>query len=294
MIPTHSVIITGINGFLGTHLSRLIPDAYGVSSRTYDLRTVGGIDALFRHTRPDLVFHLAADVGGLQYNLDNPATIFHNNVIMNTLLIHKAALVGCKKFIFVSSVCAYPAFPPMPTREHHLWDGYPEKSNGSYGLSKRIALVQLEACKKQFGMDFEYPVLANLYGPGDRSSHVIPDLIKKFLAKQDSVQVWGDGSQTRDFLYVADAANALVWLAGLDFGEPVNIVNNYSISINQLVDNLIELTAYQGKIIWQLDRPIGQVARSYSPGLAKQLGWQAQTDFKTGLRRTIEWFKLSS
>ena len=192
-----NILVTGSNGFLGKHLMLLLPGAYGVPSQTYDLRGFANIDALFHHAKPDVIFHLAADVGGLSYNLGNPAHIYYNNVMMNTQLIQRAALSGVKKFVFVSSACAYPKYNPLPTREHCLFNGLPEESNLSYGISKRMALVQLQACYQQYGMDFSYPVLANLYGPGDyfgeNRSHVIPALVKRFVEADDRVSVWGDG-----------------------------------------------------------------------------------------------------
>lgn len=287
------MIITGSNGFLGSYVKQLFPDAYQHERRAYDLRHLDHIKALFSHTKgeSDTIIHLAADVGGLQYNQDNPASIFYNNVVMNTQLIHYAAFLGCKQFIFVSSVCAYPQYPPLPTREHHLWEGQPEKSNLSYGLSKRIALHQLQAVRQQFGMSFEYPILANLYGPGDTSDHVIPDLIRKFMDKSKPIEIWGDGSQTRDFLFVRDAANALSWITGIDYGYPVNICNDYTVTIRQVVEYLQELSdrrdvAYNG------NKPIGQAKRWYDSSIAKELGWQSTTKFYDGLKEI--WLKQSS
>jgi len=288
------MIITGSNGFLGSYVSQLFSDAYHHTRRAYDLREMPHIQALFAHTlnESDTIIHLAADVGGLEYNIQNPASIFYNNVIMNTQLINYAALHGCKRFIFVSSVCAYPEYPPIPTKEHHLLNGPPEKSNLSYGLSKRLALIQLQSVKKQYGMDFEYPILANLYGPGDNSNHAIPDLIRKFLDTSQPVEIWGDGSQTRDFLYITDAANAISWITGLDYGNPLNICNDYTVTIHQVVDYLKQFSGRDNE--YNGSRPIGQAKRWYDHSLAKSLGWEAKVKFYDGLKETWEWFNASS
>jgi GDP-L-fucose synthase len=284
-----NVLITGSTGFLASHLIPILEQDYSLYLALrpqYDLRQEKHIDKLLIHSKPNIIIHLAADVGGLQYNLDNPASIYYNNVMMNTQLIHRAATFGIDKFIFVSSACAYPKFPPIPTKEFHLWKDFPEESNGSYGISKRIALTQLEAYKKQWDMDFEYPILSNLYGPGDKSSHVIPMLIEKF--QNGKVEVWGDGSVTRDFLYVEDAARAIKKLIDIDIGKPVNIAHGNSITIKMLVEYLIELFDYKGEIIYNTDKPVGQMRRSYSIQKAERfLNWQPETSIKEGLRKVI-------
>jgi len=306
-----NILLTGSNGFLASHLTELLNShriyPYHTYRKIYDLRLDRHIDKLLIHSKPKVIIHLAADVGGLQYNLDNPASIYYNNVMMNTQLIQKAAIFGIKKFIFVSSACAYPEFPPIPTKEFHLHKGFPEPSNGSYGISKRIALTQLEACKQEWGMDFEYPILANLYGPGDKSNHVIPMLIGKFEDAKfgvvasinenevlmnpplGKVEIWGDGSQTRDFLYVTDAARAIHKLIDSNIGEPVNIAHGNSITIKMLVNHLTELFDYQGEVIYNTNKPMGQKHRSYDIKKAKQfLDWQPEVGIREGLRETID------
>lgn len=295
------ITVTGATGFLGQHLTAHLQSlghaVYGVSSKAYDLRSQAHIDALFNHTgTPDLIYHAAAHVGGIAYNLANPATIFYDNVLMNTLLIDKAAKLGVSKFVFISSACAYPAHPSLPTSEAELWNGYPEESNGTYGISKRIVLSQLEAYKKQYGMRFAYPILANLYGPGDDfsegKSHVIAALIRKFCAHLETVEIWGDGSPTRDFLYVEDAVEALVRLMDYDCQEPVNIASGVEVSITELVYLLRKITGYQGMILWDYARPMGQPRRRYDTRLAKkEMGWQAKTGIEEGLRKTVEWYR---
>lgn len=295
------ILVTGAYGFLGQHLTAKLQPlghaVYPVSSKSYDLRSRAHIDALFNHAgAPDLIYHLAAHVGGIAYNLANPATIYYDNVLMNTLLIDKAAKAGVKKFIFVSSTCAYPSHPSLPTSEVELWDGYPEESNGTYGISKRIVLPQLQAYKEQYGMGFAYPILANLYGPGDdfspEKSHVVAALIRKFCSNAETVEIWGDGSPTRDLLYVEDAAEALCCFLDQDYEEPVNIASGEEISIKQLVLLLQYLTGYKGTLLWQYDKPMGQMRRWYDIWQAQEgLDWQPRTGIEEGLRRTVEYYR---
>lgn len=279
------ILITGSNGFLGSHVCKLFDNTYEHTHRAYDLTRPDHIWNMFYLVgTPDTIIHLAADVGGLTYNLNNPATIYYNNVAMNTLLIHHAATHNVKRFIFISSVCAYPHHSYIPTKEHHLWDGYPESSNAAYGISKRIALTQLQACKESYGMDYEYLILSNLYGPGDRSNHVIPDLIRKFKASQDPIEVWGDGSQTRDFLFVRDAANAISYFEAHPLGEPVNIASGLPVTVRQVVDLLSEFSGYQGTIVYNYDKPFGEQRRGYNTDLARSHGFEVATNFKEGLK----------
>lgn len=293
-----NLLITGSAGFLGQHLMAKLHvlgyTPYGVTSKAYDLRNPVHINALFKHIgKPDIIFHLAARVGGIQYNMDNPATLFYDNVMMNTQLIHQAMLAGCGKFVMVGTVCSYPAFNPIPTPEHRLWEGYPEVSNGPYGVAKLVALEQLQAYQKQYGFNFAYPVLSNLYGPGgkpdDYKSHVIPALINRFLSNPDKIEIWGDGSPTRDFLYVDDAAEALCRFIEVDCSEPVNVAGGIEISIRTVVELLAKITRYKGEIVYDLTRPNGQLRRGYDTYKAQSiLKWQASTKFEDGLRRTVE------
>jgi GDP-L-fucose synthase len=295
-----NIIITGSSGFLGQHLVNLFHqnkvDFYSVPHRAYDLRHQSHIDALFNHAgKPDIIYHLAAHVGGIEYNLAHPAELFYDNIMMNTQLIQKAAMVGVKKFIFVSSVCAYPQFPVTPTEECQLWKGQIEPSNETYGISKLIALSQLQACKKQYGMDFEYPILANMYGPGDDfsddKSHVVAALIKKFTSGIDKVDIWGDGRQSRDLLYVKDGASALFKFLTSSIGQPINIASGNGTTIRELVELLVELTDYKGEVTYNKQKPTGQLERCYSIRLAKMLlGWQPSASLRDGLKETIEWY----
>lgn len=291
-----TIIVTGSNGFLGqhlmTHLRTLGYDPYGVSSKAYDLRREAHIDALLKHTgKPDIIFHLAAHVGGIQYNIEHPAQLFYDNVMMTTQLIHKAMLAGCGKFVMVGSVCSYPAHNPIPTREHRLWEGYPEESNGPYGVAKLIALDQLQAYQKQYGLNFAYPILSNLYGPGGKAdaykSHVIPALIHRFASNPPKITVWGDGSPTRDFLYVKDAAEALARYIEVNCPEPINIANGIETSIRTIVEHLTRISGYQGEVEYDLTRPNGQLRRGYDTYKARSvLSWQASTKFEDGLKAT--------
>lgn len=290
------IICTGSNGFLGqhfmAHLRALGFDPYGVPSAAYDLRRPAHIDALFKHAgTPDIIFHLAAHVGGIQYNIEHPAQLFYDNVMMNTQLIHKAMLAGVGKFVMVGSVCSYPAHNPIPTKEHQLWLGYPEDSNGPYGIAKLAALEQLQAYRKQYGLNFAYPILSNLYGLGgkadDYKSHVIPALIDRFVGNPAKITIWGDGSPTCDFLYVKDAAEALACYIGIDCPEPVNIANGIETSIKTIVEHLTQISGYKGEIEYDLTRPNGQLRRGYDTYKARHiLKWQASTKFIDGLKAT--------
>lgn len=296
------ILVTGAYGFLGQHLCTKLQAnhlVYQVSSKAYDLRSQAHIDALFNHVgTPDLIYHLAAHVGGIAYNLAHPASIFYDNVLMNTLLIDKAAKAGVKKFVFVSSACAYPAHPTIPTLEDELWNGYPEESNGTYGISKRIVLPQLQAYKKQYGMSYAYPILANLYGPGDdfspEKSHVVAALIRKFCARPtpETVEIWGDGSPTRDLLYVEDAAEALTRFIDRDYEGPVNIASGVEVSIEELVALIAHLVNYQGTLLWDYTKPMGQTRRRYDIDRANwALRWKPQTGIVEGMRATMEWYR---
>lgn len=287
-----NLIVTGSNGYLGkhlmAHLRALGHDPYGVSSHAYDLRRPAHIEALFKHTgKPDIIFHLAANVGGVQYNIDNPGAIFYDNVMMTTQLIHKAAIEGVGKFVMVGSACSYPEHNPIPVKEDRLWAGYPEPTNGAYGVAKLIALTQLQAYK----LNFAYPVLANLYGPGggfdERKSHVIPALVKRFASNPPVLTVWGDGKPTRDFLYVEDAAKALARFAEVDYCQPINIASGKEVSIKRIVELLSRISGYRGAIEYDTSKPNGQLRRCYDISKAKEvLGWQPSTDIETGLRNT--------
>lgn len=248
----------------------------------------------------DLLIHLAAQVGGIGFNRENPGSLFFDNLMMGAQLMEEARLAGVEKFVAIGTVCAYPKFTPVPFREEDLWNGYPEETNAPYGLAKKMLLVQAQAYRQQYGFNAIYLLPVNLYGPGDnfdpRSSHVIPALIKKIAeAKQagrDYVEVWGDGSASREFLYVEDAARGIVLAAErYDGGEPVNLGAGKEITIKELVTALARILGFDGEVRWDKSKPNGQPRRALDVSRAEsEFSFRATTDFVTGLRLTAEWW----
>jgi GDP-L-fucose synthase len=297
------VVVTGGGGFLGTQVIKwlrrrgageiFVPrsDQYDLVDRESCRRVVEGADT---------VIHLAAKVGGIGFNRENPGSLFFDNLMMGAQLMEEARVQGVKKFVAVGTVCAYPKFTPVPFQEDDLWNGYPEETNAPYGLAKKMLLVQAQAYRQQYGFNAIYLLPVNLYGPGDnfdpRSSHVIPALIRKiFAAKQnndDAVEVWGDGSASREFLYVDDAAEAIgLATERYEGNEPVNIGAGREITIKDLVTTISDLIGFKGQIRWDTTKPNGQPRRSLDVSRAEStFGFRARTDFDTGLRRTIEWW----
>ena len=267
---------------------------------------------MYHDSKPEIVIHLAAKVGGIRFNQENPATLFYENLIMGTQLFHEGYLRKIEKFVAIGTICAYPKFTPVPFKEEDLWDGYPEETNAPYGLAKKMMLVQSQAYRKQYGFNSIFLLPVNLYGPGDnfdpRSSHVIPALIKKCVDAMSNnesritnndrppeVVVWGTGKATREFFYVEDAAEAIVLaMERYNKSDPVNIGAGFEISIKELVELIVELTDFKGRIIWDKLKPDGQPRRMLDTTKAhKEFGFKAKTDFKEGLRKTIEWYKKS-
>jgi GDP-L-fucose synthase len=300
------VLVTGGAGFLGTHVVTKI-QAQGCRavlvprSREFDLREKAAIITLFEQARPDLVIHLAAVVGGIGANRRHPGQFFYDNAIMGLQLIEQARLYGVEKFVVLGTVCAYPKFTPVPFREADLWNGYPEETNAPYGLAKKMLLVQAQAYRQEYGMNAIYLLPVNLYGPGDNfdpeTSHVIPALIRKCLEAveggRDEVVVWGSGQASREFLYVEDAAEAIVLAAErYDDPEPVNLGSGRELSIKELVELIAELTGFQGRLMWDATKPDGQPRRCLDTTLAERaFGFRARTDFRQGLQRTIAWYR---
>lgn len=249
-----------------------------------------------------LIIHLAAHVGGIGANRAHPAEFFYDNLMMGVELMHQAWKHGVGKFVAIGTVCAYPKFTPVPFKEEDLWNGYPEETNAPYGLAKKMLLVQAQAYRQQYGFNAIYLLPVNLYGPRDNfdleTSHVIPALIRKAIEAQERGEkeliVWGDGSPTREFLYVEDAADGILAAAERYNGaEPVNLGSGYEISIKDLAELIVRLTGFQGKLIWDTTKPNGQPRRGLDVSRAKAyFGWEAKTPFEEGLRRTIEWYKL--
>ncbi len=300
------VVVTGGAGFLGTHVIRKLKDAgakdiFVPTIEEHDLRNREVCRAIVKGA--DVVIHLAAKVGGIGYNRDNPGELFFDNIVMGVLLMEEARLAGVKKFVALGTICAYPKFTPVPFREEDLWAGYPEETNAPYGLAKKMLLVQSQAYRQQYGFDSIFLLPVNLYGPGDnfdpRSSHVIPALIKKCLdaikAGEDSITVWGDGSATREFLYVDDAAEGIVLAAEkYDKGEPVNLGAGFEISIKDLIGLIVELTGFSGRVVWDTTKPNGQPRRCLDTSKAEQaFGFKARVDFHEGLKKTIDWYAAS-
>jgi GDP-L-fucose synthase len=299
------VLVTGGAGFLGSsvveHLrARGTRDVYAPRSTEYDLVDGNAVRRLLRETRPDLVIHLAARVGGIGANLENPGRFFYENLMMGAQLLHESYAAGVPKFVGIGTVCAYPELCPVPFREDDLWLGYPEPTNAPYGIAKKVLTVQSAAYRQQYGYNsvVVYPV--NLFGPRDnfdlRSSHVIPAMLRKFhegkLGNAPEVVLWGDGSPTREFCYVEDCAEAIVLAAErYDSSEPVNIGSGKEISMKELSSEIATLVGFTGRITWDVSKPNGQPRRSLDVSRAlERFGFTAATSFREGLRRTYGWF----
>lgn len=300
------ICVTGGAGFLGARVvaevERREPAAVIVPRRaTADLRDGEAVARLYHTERPDVVIHLAAVVGGIGANRANPGTFFYDNAMMGIQLIEQARRAGVAKFVCVGTICAYPKHTPVPFREDQLWNGYPEETNAPYGLAKKMLLVQLQAYRQQWGFPGIYLLPVNLYGPGDNfdpeSSHVIPALIRKCVDARDAgaaaIVCWGDGSPTREFLYVDDCARAIVLAAErYDGAEPVNLGSGTEISIKALVEQVAAATRFAGRLTWDTSKPNGQPRRCLDVARARAaFGFTATTPFPEGLRRTIEWWE---
>ncbi len=300
------ITVTGGKGFLGKHLIRTFQQrGYRqlaiADLPEYDLTKIEDVRRLYDETRPDIVIHLAAKVGGIGFNQANPAPLFYDNLMMGVQLLHEGYLNKIEKFVAIGTICAYPKFTPVPFREDDLWNGYPEETNAPYGLAKKMMLVQAQAYRQQYGFNAIFLLPVNLYGPGDNfdpvSSHVIPALIKKCVDAarngEDEIVVWGTGKATREFFYVEDAAEAIrLATERYDKGEPVNIGPGFEISIADLVALIVELTGFKGKIIWDATKPDGQPRRMLDASRAfAEFGFRAKTDFREGLAKTIGWYK---
>jgi len=301
-----TVLVTGGAGFLGSALVRTL-EQRGLAkenirvprSRDLDLRQWENCVEAVRDV--DLVIHLAAKVGGIGYNMANPGSLFYDNAVMGIQLMEAARQADVKKFVAVGTICAYPKFTPVPFREEELWNGYPEETNAPYGLAKKMLLVQAQAYRQQYGFNAIYLLPVNLYGPGDNfdpaSSHVIPALIKKFVEAvetgAESVEVWGTGSASREFLYVDDAAEGIALAAErYDRPNPVNLGAGFEITIRDLATLIADLTGFTGEIVWDTTKPDGQPRRCLDVSRAeREFGFRAKVDFREGLERTIEWYR---
>ncbi len=300
------VVVTGGAGFLGRFVCNKLKDIgckniFVVRSMDYNLVELENVKKLYNDVQPDIVIHLAAVVGGIGANRENPGKYFYDNLMMGIQLIEEGRINGVDKFACIGTVCAYPKFAPVPFREEDLWNGYPEETNAPYGIAKKTLLVQLQAYKQQYGFNGIYLLPVNLYGPFDNfdpnSSHVIPALIKKCFdaieTGNEEILIWGTGNATREFIYVDDAAEGIVLATENYLGtEPVNLGAGFEISIKDLVDKITRLTGFEGKIVWDPTKPDGQPRRKLDTGKAKQyFDFEASTSLDEGLEKTINWYK---
>lgn len=302
------IVVTGGLGFLGRRLTAQLREMGAAADRLFtpsieqfDLTREGDVERMYEQFRPEVVIHLAAEVGGIGANRAQPGRFFFANMAMGLHLIEHARRRGVEKFVQVGTICAYPKFTPVPFREDELWNGYPEETNAPYGIAKKALLVMLQAYRQQYGLNGIYLLPVNLYGPGDNfhpeTSHVIPALIRKLVEARDrgdpEVEVWGTGRASREFLYVDDCARALA-LATVryDAPEPVNIGAGFEITIGDLAEKLARLTRYRGRLVWNSEKPDGQPRRCLDTSRAeKAFGFRAAMPFDEGLRRTIEWWE---
>ena len=300
------VAVTGGAGFLGSHVAEQLraagcAEVFVPRSRDYDLRRADGVARMYADARPEIVIHLAAVVGGIGANRENPGRFFYDNLTMGVELMEQARLAEVEKFVAVGTVCAYPKFTPVPFNEDDLWNGYPEETNAPYGLAKKMLLVQAQAYRDQYGFNAIYLLPVNLYGPHDSfdpaKSHVIPALIKKCMdavaARAPRIEVWGTGAASREFLFVEDCARAIVLATeNYDKPEPVNLGAGREITIRELVTLIARLTGFKGEIGWDSSKPDGQPRRCLDVSRAeREFSFHATTDFETGLNRTIEWYR---
>jgi GDP-L-fucose synthase len=302
------LLITGGGGFLGSHLVERVRldgiEPFVGHRRDYDLTVAADVERLYADAQPELVIHLAAEVGGIGANRANPGRYWYANLMMGAHIIEQSRLSRVDKLVVLGTICAYPKFAPVPFREDDLWNGYPEETNAPYGIAKKTLLVGSDAYREQYGLRSIHLLPVNLYGPRDNfdleTSHVIPALIRKMVdaeARTESeIVLWGDGSPTREFLYVDDAAEG-VWLAAqrYDDPEPVNLGTGEEISIRELAELIADLTGYDGSIVWDATKPNGQPRRKLDVTRAdERFGFRATTPLSEGLKRTVEWYRASS
>ncbi|HUT59175.1 MAG TPA: GDP-L-fucose synthase [Phycisphaerae bacterium] len=309
-LNNETIVVTGGAGFLGRHVHAQLRKAGAAEDRIrvplieqFDFTREADVERMYAEMAPTVVIHLAAEVGGIGANRDNPGRFFYANMAMGLHLIEHARRVGLKKFVQVGTICAYPKFTPVPFKEEDLWNGYPEETNAPYGVAKKALLVMLQAYRQQYGLNGIYLLPVNLYGPGDnfdpRSSHVIPALIRKFVEARrrgdKTVEVWGTGKASREFFYVEDCARGLVLATQhYDGPEPVNLGAGFEITIKDLAEKIKSMTGFAGELVWDTSKPDGQPRRRLDVTRARDLfGFEARMDFDEGLRRTTKWFEES-
>lgn len=303
------VCVTGGNGFLGSFVTEKLAlrgtkEIFIPRIEDYNLVEREAILRMLKDARPDIILHLAALAGGIGANSQRPAEFFYVNLMMGVQLMHEAWKAGVEKMVAVGTICAYPKFTPLPFKEENLWDGYPEETNAPYGLAKKMLLVQAQAYRQQYGFNVIYPLPVNLYGPRDNfnleTSHVIPALIRKCVEAQaqgkDQIILWGDGTPTREFIYVEDAAEGLLLATERYNGaEPFNLGSGQEISIKELANLIARLTGFHGEIVWDTSKPNGQPRRALDTQRAEEyFGFRAVMPFEEGLTRTIEWYRKHS
>jgi GDP-L-fucose synthase len=300
-----NVLVTGGGGFLGSHLVERLEakgvEPYVARRDDYDLTIPGETERLFADAEPDLVFHLAAEVGGIGANMASPGRYWYANLMMGSHILEQSRRSGLEKLVLVGTICSYPKFAPIPFREQDLWEGYPEETNAPYGVAKKALLVGAQAYREQYGLNTAFLLPVNLYGPRDNfdleNSHVIPALIRKMLEAQDrgeqEVVLWGDGSPTREFLYVEDCARALELAAErYDGPEPVNLGTGEEISIRELAELIATETGFEGEIVWDTSKPNGQPRRKLDTSRAEEyFGFRAETPFSEGIKKTVSWYR---
>lgn len=305
-LSTKRICVTGGAGFLGTHLINHLR-AHGAKEifvpkfADYDLVKGEDIARMYADAKPDVVIHLAAHVGGIGANREKPAEFFYDNLMMGVQLMHQGWQRGIEKFVAIGTICAYPKYTPIPFKEEDIWNGYPEETNAPYGLAKKMLLVQSQAYRQQYGWNSIFLVPVNLYGPGDNfnpaSSHVIPALIKKCVEARDAgdpeIIAWGDGSPTREFVYVEDAAEGITLATeSYNSSDPVNIGSSFEISIKDLTGLIARLTRFEGGIRWDTSKPNGQLRRKLDVSRARErFGFESKVPFEEGLKRTIAWYE---
>ncbi|HXF93565.1 MAG TPA: GDP-L-fucose synthase [Nitrospiraceae bacterium] len=300
------VLVTGGAGFLGSFVveklrQRGAKEVFVPRSRDYDLVHMEAVERVYRDARPEVVIHLAARVGGIGANRANPGRFFYENLMMGVQMMEAGRRVGIEKFVAVATICSYPKFTPVPFREEDLWNGYPEETNAPYGLAKKMLLVQSLAYRQQYGFNAIVLFPVNLYGPRDNfdpeTSHVIPALIRKCLEARargdETITVWGTGTPTREFLYVEDAAEGILLAAErYNKSDPVNLGSGFELSIKDLVDLIVKLTGFEGRVVWDPTKPDGQPRRRLDVSRAeKEFGFRARISFQEGLRKTIDWYR---